>query len=1131
MRISKHFIFSRDGENRFISVKLLSLFFLVNCAVLQAQEVFPVNVVGNSLTPPYSMILSEYATIRANNIAFTVTLNDPVEASRDVYFRIIVLNNGKEILRTKPNFRGVPTTLFQYTPVMLTGLELAEYFKPENLTGGQINSSNLLPEGFNQICLEVVDLQREVVISNQGCVGAFFQLFEPPFLELPVCYGDLMMPIRGTSTLFKWLPRHLGLPGAPTMVEYILEIVELTPGIGNPNDAFDRAWKVGIRNTMATSWLWLETDPPLEVGKKYGWRVQAVDLSGSQGTFENNGYSAVCTFEVKRKVVPRYTINDCHPENTEYPLVPSYGPESTNLKVGETVYLGYYDLEILEIYQDFPGYSGKGQIYIPFLKCNISVDFSNMQVNEDNYVYAESGIYAENNNVSEDALLSDPAYWVSEIRQNGGGKNGPPRGMSLVLDKIIDNKDTVNVVVEPLTFTPQNSYASSYSVVRDMRFDKSDIAFAPSGPQQGNDLTLSTTSQTDYLNALDPHLHLIFGDTKVEWDCEGAERIEIKAYYEFEHEQGLPKNETVQGDGIPANGKAKALLTLPFVGADDFIIKPDIMDTLMMKEPFPLMTAHETVIFDFSLTSNIQGMSYPEHYTNDGRGLTWRGFVFESGKLAFPEEWDLTDGDGMKMKRNTFLVDSLATFGLHAENRRFMKLEDGNIGDWRLRIDSLYLVVDETMVDSLTFRGRTGPKVSRPTVPYRGVWSANGVSNEAPITAAPPYYYLSLRDTLGLPLWHSFLVLDSLRSHMIGQPDYDATTGTYGLKGKSDLFGQFNITPTMEDVDDNLDNIPAIDSLKIKARPLGDYNISSMNLYVEHFQIDHPDNPSGKAFYTPTYNAGNQFNIGNANMTMDIMVLPELDSFEVRGKFQKTIGVHISDENFPMQVKVWGIDPNNDGFYTFGMVELIPEALLGPDQPFICDCNPSPPAVICSPEPPADTAPVPVNIGDVVDMGGFKFVIENPGLAKLRVPFLKKTIDVSIENVTANADGIALGGSATALYDVSLTGGESDVMNIDFTEEMMNAILANTDSYLLPLAVGEQIIESASDIGETVVVPKEFTLTRMYFTPNNAKSDGILFKGLSNSKYLIFKGSDFDTRINGFNFPSIPFYLLKSVTL
>ena len=179
---------------------ILLVYLLISSISTQAQQVFPVSTSG-VLIPPNSLNLQDYANARGTDLFFTVSLNDPIETMVPVKFRLTVMHNGQDILVTDPNYNPPPFMLNQFQPEMLDGMALAPYLERSNLLGGGQNpENNLIPEGFNQICLEVIHYDRQVPISPKACVFGNFRLNDPPLLQKPFCGEEI--PTLDPQTLF-----------------------------------------------------------------------------------------------------------------------------------------------------------------------------------------------------------------------------------------------------------------------------------------------------------------------------------------------------------------------------------------------------------------------------------------------------------------------------------------------------------------------------------------------------------------------------------------------------------------------------------------------------------------------------------------------------------------------------------------------------------------------------------------------------------------------------------------------------------------------------------------------------------------------------------------------------------------
>jgi hypothetical protein len=239
-----------------MSSRLLPIFtFLFFANTAFAQQVYPVSLTG-LLIPPHSLDLSVYGTQRAQDLVFTAALTDPIEPYRDTRLKLYVENNGQTLYTTDPNYGFQPIRLNRNQPVTLDGFALQPYLQPEALIGaaGQGQGSVIIPEGLNRLCLEVIDLERNVPISRKTCVTGGFFLNEPPILQTPYC-GSNVPESDFLNQTFTWTPLHNGSGNSPAPVEYLFQLVQLQPGV-DPNDGFDFSLKIMERTTMSPSLIY-----------------------------------------------------------------------------------------------------------------------------------------------------------------------------------------------------------------------------------------------------------------------------------------------------------------------------------------------------------------------------------------------------------------------------------------------------------------------------------------------------------------------------------------------------------------------------------------------------------------------------------------------------------------------------------------------------------------------------------------------------------------------------------------------------------------------------------------------------------------------------------------------------------
>ncbi len=167
----------------------------------------------------------------------------------------------------------MPIRLEQFNTEFFDGNTIAPYFDAINLVGTNGGIRNIiLPEGFNRICIQIMDYEQRVPISNELCLGGNFVTNQVPILQLPNCNAEIKFQ-ETQNILFNWTPMHLGSGNAPPLVEYKFELVELLPSITNANDAFQYSLNVYSAVISSPSLIYTPSEPLLEQGKIYAWRV------------------------------------------------------------------------------------------------------------------------------------------------------------------------------------------------------------------------------------------------------------------------------------------------------------------------------------------------------------------------------------------------------------------------------------------------------------------------------------------------------------------------------------------------------------------------------------------------------------------------------------------------------------------------------------------------------------------------------------------------------------------------------------------------------------------------------------------------------------------------------------------
>ncbi|PKA97996.1 fibronectin type III domain protein [Flavobacteriaceae bacterium MAR_2009_75] len=274
-----------------------TIFFLLltlNLTTATAQS-FPVQVIPQ-VTPPPPIYFSEYANENTVNSPLRVQLilNDFEIVNREVRLRVSFEGSGISF-QSKDLVTGAsPLFLEGGVPLVLTNVELAPYFRYENLNGISGNVyGNAIPEGAYNFCFEVFDVLTGNRLSQKSCAISVVFQNEPPFLVSPRNKTNVE-EINPQNIIFQWTPRHVNVSN----VEYELSIVEIWDTQVDPQQAFLSSPPVFQTVTNATTYVYGPADPLFLSGKNYAWRVQAKAKQGLEevGLFENQGYSEIYSF-------------------------------------------------------------------------------------------------------------------------------------------------------------------------------------------------------------------------------------------------------------------------------------------------------------------------------------------------------------------------------------------------------------------------------------------------------------------------------------------------------------------------------------------------------------------------------------------------------------------------------------------------------------------------------------------------------------------------------------------------------------------------------------------------------------------------------------------------------------------
>ncbi|MDO6674797.1 fibronectin type III domain-containing protein [Tenacibaculum sp. 1_MG-2023] len=281
-----------------------SLFFYCLLIVVGAYaQRYPVQVT-QTIIPPYSTKLSDYATASDVKFRLNLLLTDVVASNKQVRLKLHIKGNGFDIQSTDFVAGASQVILNGGVLQQFTNIDLAAYFQPNNLIGISPQQYNKpLPEGMYSFCWEVYEAYTNQQLNHPtaGCSNVYLVLNDPPFLNLPY-KGDQIVAQDPMNIIFQWTPRHTNA----TNVSYEFELRELWDTQVNPQAAFLASPNYYSETTYTTTLLYNIGKPTLLPNRRYGWRVKAKSTTGvsENSIFKNDGYSEIYYFT--------YT-NACYP--------------------------------------------------------------------------------------------------------------------------------------------------------------------------------------------------------------------------------------------------------------------------------------------------------------------------------------------------------------------------------------------------------------------------------------------------------------------------------------------------------------------------------------------------------------------------------------------------------------------------------------------------------------------------------------------------------------------------------------------------------------------------------------------------------------------------------------------------
>jgi hypothetical protein len=1131
------------------------------------QQIFPVKVSGN-LVQPNSLVLSDYTFARASDISFMVTLTDPVEPNRLVQFRITVLNEGNPVLVTNPNYSPPPIVLESQIPQFFDGADLAGYLNPANLqsVNGNGQPGDLLPRGYNSICVEVIDVQRNVAISDRICANGFFELAPPPLLNYPAC-GALIPYQPNPNITFNWTPMHQLSANRPTNVTYEFTLVKLFPGVVDPNDGFNLSTVI-LKTTVNQPVLqYLEDNPPLEQDALYAWRVQALDGRGYD-LFINHGYSQICSFAFENGGQLGSALFACSGGDCSFAQPISATPLTNSLTINDEVSVGFFKLKLTAVSPNSQGgYAGTGTIYVPYLFSKIKVSFSDLQVNRDLRMFA-GDLYADVQNptlipplfsAANGATIASAAADMATGFADGtaqaltdyfntGGAAGPPNMVSLLktaaeenaipiglpigIDEMVPGTTVrTTVAITGVHFTARQANLNAVLAVQMgnngiwVKFGAKGLCFQP----RGLSLSAPTLMLLNDVNLTDAGIPLTIQgmaadgspSTFLSWDCEGFDRFELKGKYDFSRDYIRPV-------ANPA-GQVSGVFTFSTRRLDDILIKVDAPEDFYITgaSDFPFHVGD--LWLDYSKTRNPKDLAFPDNYPDSSANLTFRGAYITEAGVTLPAIFQNSTTTTLpKLIGQNLLFDQNGMTG-SVGGQNLINLASGDLGGWGYSLDSSWLNITANKFVNSGFKGKMRLPIMREdeSLKYTGAF-VPGVDSTGTPTGFIDFGFKATPD---------IVTIDLLKAKIEFDPSSEITVGR--LNGqfqspKADLSGLLTAAATQGDPGFAGKIMEQIEALQKAATDLGlgalvpQLNIDGIRF--DNMKIDLMAADKFQIRSIVPQNAGFQFLGINADLSslnfatlsaadltkLNMASLPNVIPRSMNFKMdiaKDILGALAPSVAFTLVVKEETTTANKTK-YSFGGFDL---QFTAPDIAIGCNLNIPPIPLDASPANFA-TAPIQGNLkaGHFILKPKYPLTSDNgtgliSGTGTVDVDILGpfKTLGVTFNNVQVDQSGrivtgeVITGGDANLFNAPNLSGVMSNV------QSQVNSMVAGMNQFNLPVVMGKKANgENERDQG--------LILMGLVFGPSKATARAkVIFDPAGNGNFIEFVAEGLELMPNG----------------
>lgn len=392
---------------------------------------------------------------------------------------------------------------------------------------------------------------------------------------------------------------------------------------------------------------------------------------------------------------------------------------------------GEFAIITTELEEENQTYSGKGTVYIDWMKANMQVEFQGITVDSiGNLIsgeivatkYDDAPVYPQDwalNIVATSPWANNTAQNIIDYVESVSGKSIPFDGLVPLVDPvqlplgvnfpsgdqfaIVDmvfkyDKSEYNLIAAKTT---PPSWDNPVQVVgfiaKNISFHPND-AFEPpierieliedvSIGNMNNNITFTFKAPTSSNSGC-----------YIEWDENGFTEFGVELESSFTREWLLP---------VPDDGVSRSIARLSAVGSDwEDLLFTGILEKSELVNSQAMTILADSISYDMSDVRNPGSITFPENYEGETSNL-FRGFYMKQLEIELPSSWATNTGGQPRVTIEEMIIDDVGVT-LYAEATNVISFPNGELVDMYVSIDTLYIDIEASTFREGGMKGRIG---------------------------------------------------------------------------------------------------------------------------------------------------------------------------------------------------------------------------------------------------------------------------------------------------------------------------------------------------------------------------------------------------------------------------------------